>query len=205
MKTLEELAEPLDDHEYDELDAYLLALEDDRAVLNLSEFDGFVTAIVSGPELIAPSEWLPVVLGDSGNAPAVESPEAFSRMVDLMMRHLNTTAATLMEDPRAFEPYFLESRVKGKSYLVVDDWCIGYMKAVMLREDRWLDKDTDWVEILSPIPLFTTPEGWDLLDQLADRHLEYLQSQVTLTARAVHAYWLQRRGEFLPPGGFSIH
>jgi uncharacterized protein len=205
MKTLQDLSVPLDDFEFDELDAFLLALEDDRAVMNLSEFDGFVTAIVSGPEFIAPSEWLPVVLGAEGNAPSVESPEAFGRMVDLMMRHLNTTAATLMDDPNAFEPYFLESTVKGKSYLVVDDWCIGYMKAVMLREELWLDTVSDWIEFLSPIQLFTTREGWELLDQLADRHLEYLQNQVTVTARAIHAHWLKQRGQFLPPEGFSIH
>jgi uncharacterized protein len=205
MMTPDERLVPLDDLEYDELDAFLLAIEDDEAVQNMSEFDGFVTAIVSGPEFITPSEWLPIVLGSGGNAPAVESPEAFRHLMDLMMRHLDSTAATLTDDPASFDPFFLESSSGGKTYLVVDDWCIGYMKAVMLRESRWLEEDVDWVEILSPIPLFTNREGWDLLDQLADRHLRYLQNQIAVTARAVHAFWLRKRGEFLPPEGISLH
>mgnify|MGYP000650458277 CR=1 FL=1 len=44
--------------------------------------------------------------------------------------------------------------IKGKAYLVVDDWCIGYMKAVMLREDRWFETEADifrenrWTQVM---------------------------------------------------------
>ncbi len=205
MKSLEELSHPLDNAEYDELDAFLLSLEHDDAVWNLSELDGLVTAIVSGPEAIAPSEWLPLVWGGADSAPALESPEAYERLISLMVRHLNSTAHTLMEDPVSYEPCFMENRVKGKSYLVVDDWCTGYMKGVGLRENLWLNCGEDLVELLSPIPLFTTQEGWDLMDQLADRHVEYLQKEVASTARAIHAYWLNKRNELLPPEGASVH
>jgi hypothetical protein len=41
---------PLDDAEYDELDEFLLSLESDKAIFCLSQLDGFLTAIVSGPE-----------------------------------------------------------------------------------------------------------------------------------------------------------
>lgn len=205
MKTLEDLSQPLDDAEYDELDAFLLSLEHENAVWNLSELDGLVTAIVSGPEPVAPSEWLPVVWGGADEAPALESPEAFERMIGLMVRHLNSTVHTLMEDPLSYEPCFMENQVKGKTYRVVDDWCVGYMKGVGLREELWLNSGEDLIELLSPIPLFTTQEGWDLLDQLADRHVEYLQSQVAVAARAIHAFWLNQRNEFLPPEGAILH
>lgn len=205
MKTQADLSVPLSDPEYEELESFLLSLEIEEAVLNMSELDGFITAIVSGPELILPSEWLPVVLGGEDSAPAIENPEDFSRLASLMMRHFNTTAATLMEEPQAFEPCFMESLVEGKSFLVVDDWCIGYMKGVMLRPEPWRNNDVDMVEILSPIPLFTTSDGWELLDMLADRHVEYLQNQVAPAARAAHAYWLARRDEFLAPEGYSLH
>ena len=45
------------------LDAFL---ESDRApqdCMQLSDLDGFLTGIAIGPELIMPSEWLPVVWG----------------------------------------------------------------------------------------------------------------------------------------------
>ncbi len=65
---------PLTDDELDRLDTFLLdrlpdddSLDDDSAdagIICASELDGLLTAIVSGPELISPSQWLPVVWGD---------------------------------------------------------------------------------------------------------------------------------------------
>jgi len=36
----------------------------DEGILDVSELDGFFTAIVSGPVIVEPSQWLPVVWGD---------------------------------------------------------------------------------------------------------------------------------------------
>ena len=202
---MDDLSSPLEDWEYDELDGFLLSLGHDQAVQNLSEFDGFVTALVSGPELIVPSEWLPVVWGGAEHAPRLDSPEAFGQLFNLMVRHLNSTAATLTEDPGAYEPCFMENAMRGKTYTVVEDWCIGYMKAVMMDEERWRRKDTDLVELLSPIPLFASDSGWDLLDQLSNRHFDYLQNEIVATARTVHAHWLKHRGELPAATEYSVH
>lgn len=205
MSSTDELSRPLEDFEYDQLETFLLGLENDHAVFNLSELDGLVTAIVSGPESIATTEWLPLVLGGDDSGPMLESPRTLDQMVKLIMRHLNATASMLAEDPLAFEPLFMENVDKGKTFAVVDDWCIGYMKGVMMREEQWLDREADLADILSPIPLFTSREGWDLLEQLADRHVEYLQKQVAPAARAAYAYWRRQGDLMLPPEGISVH
>ena len=202
---MDKLSSPLEDWEYDELDGFLLSLEHDMAVQNLSEFDGFVTALVSGPDLVVPSEWLPVVWGGAEHAPRLDSPEDFGQMFDLMVRHFNSTVGNLLEKPEAYEPCFMENTVRGKTYTVVEDWCIGYMKAVMMNEERWRQNGEDLVELLSPIPLFASDAGWDLLDQLSDRHFEYLQNEIVVSARAVHAYWLKLRGELPAATGHSVH
>lgn len=205
MKPTEDISSPLEDWEYDELDGFLISLEHDQAVRNLSEFDGFITALISGPELVVPSEWLPVVWGGADSAPRLDSPEEFMQMFNLMVRHLNSTVATLMEAPKDYEPCFLENTIRGKTYTVVEDWCIGYMKGVMMCEKQWLQNGEDLVELLSPIQLFASELGWELLDQLADKHFEYLQNQIAETARTVHSYWLKRRGDQPPPTAYSVH
>ena len=140
-----------------------------------------------------------------GRENPLESAEDFERVSSLMMRHMNTTAVTLMDDPESFDPWFMENEVKGKAFLVVDDWCIGYMKGVMLRPGAWRLDDPAMMDLMSPIPLFTTSEGWDLLEQLADRHIEYLQNQVAPAARSLHEHWLGRRETIRPPQGHSVH
>ncbi|MCW8958353.1 MAG: UPF0149 family protein, partial [Gammaproteobacteria bacterium] len=72
---MSQLNTPLSDQEIDELNRFLLeripeeeanaAVEGvDEGVLDISELDGFLTAIVSGPQPLKPSEWLPVLWGE---------------------------------------------------------------------------------------------------------------------------------------------
>ena len=117
----------------------------------------------------------------------------------------NTTAATLLHEPEAFDPWFMENEVNGRIYPVVDDWCIGYMKAVMLRPEAWRVDEPEMVERLAPISLFSAPDAWDFLEQLADRHVEYLQNEIAPVARALYAFWLQQRSACTLPEGASVH
>ena len=54
---------PLTPEELDFLDAALLDHGNDDSVLGISELDGFFTALVSGPEAVMPSTWLPELWG----------------------------------------------------------------------------------------------------------------------------------------------
>jgi uncharacterized protein len=47
----------------DALDAFLLSDRAPEDSMGLSDLDGFLAGIVVGPELVMPSEWLPVVWG----------------------------------------------------------------------------------------------------------------------------------------------
>src|SRR5215471_1493164 len=48
----------------DALDAFLSSDQSPPDSMMLSDLDGFLTAIAIGPELVMPSEWLPVIWGD---------------------------------------------------------------------------------------------------------------------------------------------
>ena len=53
------------------LDGYLMSDHAPDDSMGLSDLDGFLTGIVVGPELILPSEWLPIVWG--GKEPEFET------------------------------------------------------------------------------------------------------------------------------------
>ena len=46
------------------LDAFLMSDQAPENCMQLSDLDGFLTAVAIGPELIMPSEWLPTIWGD---------------------------------------------------------------------------------------------------------------------------------------------
>ena len=192
-----DIFQPLSDKEFDELDQFLLDLEHDDSIFCLSELDGLFTAVVSGPEMIAPSQWIEVIWGDPEGEPEWKNQQAFEHIFLLMMRHMNSTAATLMEAAEEFEPIFMERAVEDKSHLLVDEWCIGYMKGVALCDEQWDTMPNAITDFLAPMLMFASETGWKELEQMNEDDIEFWQRQITPAARRIHAYWLEQRD----PGG----
>lgn len=193
----------LSEAEIDSLDRFLLdridedAVEEgqDEGILDISELDGFFTAIVSGPTMIPPSQWLPAVWGDCD--PVWETEDDFQEIFTLLIRHMNGIAVTLLEHPDDFEPLFLEREVEGRIYTIVDEWCEGYRRGVALAGDRWAAGGQEMSSLLMPIYAFTEATGWSGHD-IPIVEIENLQKAIAPTVRDIHAFWLARRGEGSP-------
>lgn len=196
----------LSDAEFDYLDRFLLDRLDedddtegkDEGVLDVSELDGLLTAIVSGPVMIPPSRWLPAIWGDF--EPVWDSQADFEKVLSMLMRHMNAIAATLLEQPEDFEPIFLEREVEGKTYTIVDEWCEGYRRGVGLAPEQWEAAGPDMIKLLTPILAFTQAIDWRGHDFSANE-VEAIQAAITPNVRAIHAYWLSRRE--LPAHGIN--
>lgn len=196
---MQNIDDTLNDEELDFLDRFLLDRIDDDAdmegkddgVLDISELDGFFTAIVSGPVLIHPSRWLPAVWGDF--EPEWERAEDFEGVVSLMVRHMNGIVATLMEQPGDFEPLFMENTLKGKTYTIVDEWCEGYVRGVALAADLWATGGLEMDILLMPIRAFTSETDWRAHDLSSDVEIDNIRNAITPNMREIHAYWLARR------------
>ncbi len=168
----------------------------DEGILDVSELDGFLTAIVSGPVMIPPSQWLPAVWGDYETV--WENEKEFEEILTLMMRHMSDIAAMLMEQPADFEALFLESGVKEKTYTIVDEWCEGYLRGVALAAAQWDSAGEEMAVLLTPIRAFTEATHWRGHD--FDRNeIENLQQAIEPNVREIHAWWLARRSEDASP------
>lgn len=189
---------PLSDQELDQLGEFLLdrvdedAVEDeqDEGILNISTLDGFMTALVSGPETVLPSQWLPAVWGEF--EPEWASAGQLQDTLNLMMRHMNGIVGVLIEDPEQFEPIFLQHEIDGKEYTIVDDWCEGYLRGMALHGEAWVEEGecATWLEVLR---LFATETGWDALEAMSEDEIVRQQQRIAPNVRSLHAYWLQRR------------
>lgn len=195
--------QPLTEAEWDELDDFLLyrGKEEidkeyregfDEGILDVLELDGFLTAIVSGPEAIMPSRWLPAVWGD--DEPVWNTEEEFNRIMTLMMRQMNQIVAILMAPTVEFEPFFMERIVEDKTYTIVDEWCEGYMRGVALSGQSWQPAQEDIGAWLADIRFFTVEESNDY-SKLTEKEMLARQSRIAVAARHIHGYWLERRSD----------
>jgi uncharacterized protein len=90
--------EPLTDAEFDRLSDFLESCEGGNA-MNIEKLDGFFAALIAGPEVVMPREYLPEVFGgETSDTCEFGSLDEANQVLGLMMRHWNTIASTLDKD-----------------------------------------------------------------------------------------------------------
>src|ERR1700757_3924200 len=99
--------EPLTDAEFDRLAEFLKGCTSDKA-MDIEELDGFFAALVAGPEIVMPSEFIPEVFGsETPETHQFKSIEEANEILGLMMRHWNHIAGTLLRGD-VYLPILLE-------------------------------------------------------------------------------------------------
>lgn len=180
------------DHDFDTLDEWLSRRP--AGLLDIVELEGFLTAIVIGPNLLMPNIWLPKVWG--GKSPRFRDLDEMNRFTALVMNFYNEIAECFAGAPDRFEPTFYERKVGRKTYLIVDEWCTGFMKATRLDAAAWKPLKRDRPELLKPIELFGTRAGYRELDAggAAAMHTKW-SPRIAPAVRKIHAYWRAPRSE----------
>ena len=202
MDELRALDEPLTDPELDELEGFLASDLVPQDCMDLEMLDGFLTAIVSGPESIQPSEWLPQVWSDGGRSsnPAFTGSEQAQRIMGLMLRHMVGIQRTLGESPTRFKPllYMPEDKARtDKTPPEASAWCEGYMSGVKLRDDEWqplydAQDARDWVFPIEALAFGDQdPEFAEWVDDKEKR--ASLVDELPVASVLIYRFWQDRR------------
>ena len=118
-----------------QLDDFLLgdAVGDDAMLL--SDLDGFLAGIVVCPDLIMPSEWMPLIWGD--DEPVFETMDQLQTINGLIMGHYNDIIRQL--DRGRYAPVFdIDTRHEDVMW---ETWIEGFYTALTLRPDAWASFD----------------------------------------------------------------
>ena len=113
----------------------LLDLGEDAMVLE--ELDGFVAGILVCPEMIPPSDWLPLVWNSEGSSdPVFKDLAHANKVMGLVMEYYNQVALALFEQPDSYAPLFpVDTR---NDDVIWEVWIEGFDKAAKLRPQAWL-------------------------------------------------------------------
>jgi uncharacterized protein len=140
----------LTDDEFAFLDTFLRKANSGRA-MNLEEMDGFFTALVCGPQMVLPSEYMPHVWGNETSEHGVfQSLEEAQEILNLLTRHWNTIAGTLHKG-RVYFPFLFEDE-KGNAQ--GNDWAKGFLRSMGMRRDSWNELLDDPQHGDSLVPVF---------------------------------------------------
>lgn len=152
---------PLNESELEWLDEILSKYATDGAILDVSELDGLLTAILSGPSEIEPAQWLLAIWGGADNVPRWANDRERDRFVNLTLQHMSDIAERLADYPEQFDPLFGTREFEGQELTIVEEWCFGYMRGVALCD--WSTLPAELQPQLDAIALHGTEERLSLI------------------------------------------
>jgi uncharacterized protein len=138
----------LADAEFKRLAEFLAACADGPA-MSLEEVDGFFCALIAGPEIVPPSEFLPEVFGDDLSEVASSSSiDELNDVLALLLKHWNNITEEFGNDK--FHAPFLFEKKEGRG----NEWARGYLAGTELRRNAWADLPEDPPDYLYPMKWF---------------------------------------------------
>jgi len=129
------------DSELDELQDFLLSDAAPEGAMLLDTLDGFFTALVIGPVTVLPSTWLPYIwdMSGSGEEPKFETDDQAQRIMELLMKMMNSIVTLLSKYPDEYEPLpeTIEHESEETRDFFIKLWATGFMIGVNCNNSDW--------------------------------------------------------------------
>jgi uncharacterized protein len=180
----------------DYLDEWLSSDDSPPNSMMLSDLDGFLTAIAIGPEVILPSEWLPVLWG--GGAPEFKDQMQAQRINETILGRYSDILSALQTDPDSLELIFWS---KDDGTVIVEDWALGFLDGIQLRLKHWVPllKPGKQGVLIVPIAMYWFDKDDENVHELnvgsIDKVLDDAPDLIRQAVIDIHAYWRARRGQ----------
>ena len=188
----------------DALEEFLSSDDSPEECMDLSELDGFLAGLIVGPEAVPPSEWLPMIWDNED--PGFADETQANAILGAILGRYNEIADSLDAEPVEYAPVFWQDFTGAT---IVEDWAIGFMQAVSMRQIAWAPVlgDDDTAMLLIPIAAIAglaMPDGTDddlsLPDEVMDKLVEEAPDVLPSCVLGLRIFW---RDRLLPPGSRS--
>lgn len=169
----------LDHRDRADLQALLELAEPADSALSQAELEGFLYALIITPQMIPPSEWLPVIFG--GELPEFRDLKQADDCLGGVLRVYDKLVG--LRDAQGLQfPFDLDNLRPGEID-AIQDWALGFLEGLSLRGQYWFrhecdrpvtDDDEELATSLAVVHAVANPEEAADLFELAedDMHAE---------------------------------
>lgn len=168
--------------------------------------DGFFAALVCCPDMVMPSEYLPMIQGgatEEGDLVFEDMAEG-RRFMALLFRHYNHVNDQL-QNREAYMPLVLEDE-NGDWH--DNDWANGFLLGISLRPEIWSEIIDSEERGGSVVPIFMLayehhpdPAMRPYSEPIDEKKREELLVSAAAGVMHMHRYFLDRHADYLPAGG----
>lgn len=170
---------------------------EDEETMDLEELDGFFAALACSPELVPPSEYLPLIVGPNiAIEEAYSTEQALHLFLELVIHHWNVVTEAFATG-HFFLPLLLEDE-EGRSY--GNQWALGFMRGVAMRQDAWQELLGDDDEFARFIPILALVHEHDpdptmrpYPEPMTEEQREHLLLGVSAMVTDIYRYFAPHR------------
>lgn len=180
-------AERLTDPEEAWLSGLLVSRQVPPTTMSFEMLDGFLTALVIGPDLVLPSEYLPVIWGtDEGEGPKWDSREQLNHFMGMLTRHWNAIAARRM----ANAPQMPHIELFGEAS-PGEEWADGFVMGIDMRADAWqpIFEDRRADQMVLPIIALSSEVPDEISERMTSEMRETTLDQLPAALQMIAAWW----------------
>lgn len=167
-----------------ELEDFLCSSACSFASMDIAALDGFLTAVVIGPRLVVPSEWMRWIWdSDDGEAEVdFDNAEQASRIMSIVMHHYNSVAQIFASNPASFKPLFWRDVDEGAA-----QWCTGFMLGFEVGGTAWNLLAVGQPTWFTPFLRLGTEEGFAITEKINDA--ARWREEIVPSLLNIYRYW----------------
>ncbi|MCQ0090520.1 UPF0149 family protein [Roseovarius sp. M141] len=176
------------------------------AIPNVEALDGFFAALACCPDLVMPSEYMPILQNgatEDGDLEFEDMEEA-GQFVELVNRHWSHVNRQL-DSEEVYLPLVLEDE-NGRYQ--ANDWAQGFLRGTELRREIWFEIMDDENEGGAMVPIWALayehhedPEMRPFDEPVSDDQRQELLIGAAGGVMRMHRYFLKQRNLYTPPSG----
>lgn len=179
-------AQPLTNEDFETMNGMLVRFGNENSIRDVSELDGFLTALLMNTEELQATVWLPAIWGGLQSMPAWDE-EKSEQFMALCTRMRHEVTSLLANNPKQYAALFGSAELDGQEVNIVDKWCAGFMRGVTLCQWSELpDEQQTWLNVIA---LHGLVENQAVVDSMEPADYHSTVQNIEPAVRALYAYW----------------
>ncbi|NTU58674.1 MAG: YecA family protein [Chlorobiaceae bacterium] len=184
---------PLAQEELTQLEMFLTSDQTpEDCMSSLEMIDGYMTAIVIGPEAISQEQWIPYLLNPEKQQQDIfDSPEQASEISDLLTRHIDAIASQFVNDPEEFLPLYemFSYSEDNERELAIEEWALGFILGMELSHEAWQPLFANEESAMLAGPLFILGRITDDYETMSQDERDEMTNMLDEAVIRIYEFW----------------
>ncbi|NTU53521.1 MAG: UPF0149 family protein [Chlorobiaceae bacterium] len=190
---------PLSQEELTELEIFLTSDKTpEECMSSLEMIDGYMTALVIGPEMVAQYRWIQYLLDPENKQEKIfNSPEEEAEITSLLLRHVSAIEAQFENDPEAFVPIYemFSYSEDDERELAIEEWALGFILGMELSHEAWQPLFATEATAMLAGPLFILGRITDDYESMSQDERDEVTSMLDESIIGIHSFWQENPAE----------